>query len=87
MRLETQTISRLAKKVFADIGIVSSRVVCHSCRSTCATLLLENGVSIRKVQKLLRHRSSDTSERYANDLNRYNNNSVQFLSTLLFSKE
>lgn len=86
-RLQTQSISRLAKKTFAKIGIVSDRITCHSCRATFATLALSAGVSIRKVQKILRHRSADTTEIYANDLSAVNNDGVKIVSNLIFSGE
>lgn len=86
-RLQTQTISRLAKQVFKNIGIESDRISCHSCRHTCATLLLEAGVDIRKVQRVLRHRSATTTEIYSHDISKFKNNSVQILSNLLFTKE
>ena len=84
-RLQTQTVSRLAKKTFADIGIVSERITCHSCRATSVTLMLEAGVPIREVQRVMRHRSPATTEIYAADLNKYNNRGVKFLSNLLFA--
>ena len=84
-RLQTQTISRLAKRVFKGIGIDSSRVTCHSCRATFATLALRFGVPIRKVAKILRHRSTDTTEIYANDISKFNNDGVQVVSNHIFS--
>lgn len=86
-RLETQSISRLAKRVFARIGIESDRVTCHSCRHSAATLMLQAGVPIRQVQRVLRHRSATTTEIYSHDLDAFNNQGVQILSNLLFSKE
>ena len=86
-RLETQSISRLAKRVFAKIGIESERVTCHSCRHTAATLMLSAGVPMRQVQKIMRHRSAVTTEIYSHDLDAFNNRGVQILSNLLFSKE
>ena len=86
-RLQTQSVSRLAKKVFAKIGIESDRVTCHSCRHSAATLMLQAGVPIRQVQKILRHRSATTTEIYSHDLDAFNNHGVQILSNLLFSKE
>lgn len=86
-RLETQSVSRLAKKTFAKIGIESDRVTCHSCRHSAATLMLQAGVPIRQVQKILRHRSAVTTEIYSHDLDAFNNHGVQILSNLLFSKE
>ena len=85
-RLQTQTISRLAKKTFAKVGIESERVTCHSCRHTAATLMLQAGVPIRQVAKILRHRSTVTTERYAHDLDAFNNRGVQILSDLLFKE-
>ena len=84
-RLETQTVSRLAKKVFASIGIDSARITCHSCRHACATLMLEAGVPMRQVQKILRHRSIVTTEIYSHDLDAFNNHGVQILSKQLFA--
>ena len=86
-RLETQSISRLAKRVFKSIGIESNRVTCHSCRATFATLALSAGVPIRKVAKILRHRSTDTTEIYANDISKFGNDGVQVVSNLIFVKE
>lgn len=83
-RLETQSISRLAKKTFAKIGIESERVTCHSCRHTAATLMLQGGVPIRQVQRILRHRSASTTEIYSHDIDAFNNRGVQTVSNLLF---
>lgn len=84
-RLQTQTVSRLAKKTFANVGIVSERITCHSCRATSVTLMLEAGVPIREVQRVMRHRSPVTTEIYANDISKYNNRGVKVLSNLLFA--
>lgn len=86
-RLETQSISRLAKRVFKGIGIESDRVTCHSCRATFATLALEAGVPIRKVARVMRHRSTDTTEIYANDITKFNNDAVEVVSNLVFFRE
>ncbi|MBQ9496791.1 MAG: tyrosine-type recombinase/integrase [Selenomonadaceae bacterium] len=85
-RLETQTISRLAKKTFVKIGVESDRVTCHSCRHAHATLALQNGVSLREVSKNLRHRGgSRVTEVYLHDLDKFNNRSVATVSKLIFS--
>lgn len=86
-RLETQTVSRLAKKVFASIGIESERVTCHSCRHACASLMLQAGVPMRQVSKIMRHRSVVTTEIYAHDIDAFNNHGVQTLSKILFSSK
>ena len=82
-RIQTQTVSRLAKKSFRAVGIDSPYIVCHSCRHTFATLLLENGVDIDKVKATLRHRSITTTEVYRHDLTAAKNNSVGVMCALL----
>ena len=84
-RLETQSVSRLAKRTFANIGVVSERITCHSCRHTHATLALQAGVPLREVSKNLRHRSAQVTEIYLHDLDRFNNHSVATVSNLIFS--
>ena len=86
-RLQTQTVSRLAKKIFKAIGIDSERVTCHSCRHTCATLMLDAGVPMRKVTKIMRHLDPKTTEIYSHDREKFANDGIQILSNLLFSKE
>lgn len=84
-RLQVQTVSRVAKKTFAGIGIESERITAHSCRHTHATLALQAGVPIREVSKNLRHRSTVTTEIYLHDLSRYTNHTVATVSNLLFA--
>lgn len=81
-RLQTQTISRLAKKTFRAVGIDSATVTCHSCRHTAATLMIQNGVDVAKVQRILRHRSAVTTEIYRHDITAATNDGVQILSDL-----
>ena len=83
-RLQTQTISRLAKATFRGVGIDTPTITCHSCRHTCATILLREGqTDIRRVQKLLRHKSVVTTERYAADLRQANDDTVAVIDGLL----
>lgn len=84
-RLQTQSISRLAKRTFAKIGIESDRITCHSCRHTAATVALQAGVELRQVQQLLRHRSATTTQIYLHDIDAFNNPAVNKISEILFS--
>lgn len=83
-RLQTQSVSKLAKASFRKIGVDSPLVTCHSLRHTCATLLLTEGkVELRRCQKLLRHKNSSTTERYLHDISEKTDNTVQTLSDIL----
>ena len=82
-RLQTQSISRLAKRVFREIGIDSAFITCHSCRHFAATQMLLEGVDIAKVQKILRHKNSSTTQIYRHDITANSNDGVQVLSDLL----
>lgn len=59
----TQYIRKLIRYVGENAGI-SNRITPHRFRHSCATQLLEAGVDIRFVQKLLGHESISTTEIY-----------------------
>lgn len=85
-RLQTQSVSRLAKRVLVACGYDSSTFTCHSLRHTAANLLLTEGqVDVRRVQNLLRHRHSSTTEIYLHDIDAARNNATLILSDLLDS--
>jgi len=63
-RLETQTISKMVKKLLRSIGIDEEGVTAHSLRHTAASLALESGVELSLIQSCLRHKSIDTTNRY-----------------------
>ena len=82
-RLQTQTVSRLAKATFRSVGIDSPTITCHSCRHFCATQLLLVGTDLARVQKLLRHRDASTTAIYRHDISEATDTTVQTLSDLL----
>lgn len=82
-RLQTQSISKLAKKVFRSVGIDSPSIVCHSCRHFAITQLLLEGVDIEKCRLLARHKSIVTTTLYRHDISAANNDAVGILSNLL----
>lgn len=82
-RLSAKSISRIAKTTFRANGIDSGLVSCHSCRHFCATELLKQGVDIARVQKLLRHKSVETTALYRHDIQRATDDTVQTLSDIL----
>jgi site-specific recombinase XerD len=61
--IKPQSIRTKLRKFAADAGL-EKRVTPHMLRHTAATLLIENGVDIRFVQRLLGHSSIATTEIY-----------------------
>lgn len=59
--IRAQRISLTVGRLFASLGIDGS---IHRCRHTFGTNLLRAGVHIRKVQKLMRHASLQTTANY-----------------------
>lgn len=82
-RLQTQTVSRLAKSTFRSVGIDSELICCHSCRHFAATQLLLEGVDLSRVSKLLRHKSTAVTETYRHDISAKDDPCVRILSALL----
>ena len=58
------TIRRLFERLKRRAGLQDSRITLHGLRHGCASQLVANGVDVCTVQKLLGHRSLDTTMRY-----------------------
>lgn len=83
-RLQTQTLSRLAKSTLRTVGIDSPRVSAHSLRHSFATLLLKDcSVDLRRVSRLLRHKSTQVTEVYLHDLEESEDVSIEKLAALI----
>lgn len=86
-RLDTQTIRRLCKNHLRGIGLDSKRLSAHSLRHSVATILVETGVELPKVQRVLRHRDLSTTMIYAHAWERSRNDSEQILANLLWKED
>lgn len=56
-RLVTDTIRRTAEQSFRNVGINSKRLTAHSLRHSAASIAFQLGVSLRDIQRVLRHRT------------------------------
>ena len=86
-RLQTQTISRMAKSAFKTSGFNSPRLTCHSCRHTAAVTMLMNmqgdPTALLKIQMVLRHKQISTTQIYLQHLNRLNNDAEEVAAAAL----
>ncbi len=62
--LTTRTIQRIVKDA-NQYHSSTVEITPHSCRHTCASMLMSNGAGIRDIQELLGHSSITTTERYS----------------------
>ena len=85
-RIQTQNISRLAKRAFLNVGIDSRRVVFHSCRHSQATLALEFGATLDEVSKNLRHKSLAVTEIYRHDVQIFTNTATRLVAAAIFQR-
>lgn len=86
-RLQATAISRIAKLALIDAGFNSPRLTAHSLRHTAATLMISSGADIAAVQKVLRHKSINTTMIYRHDLDLFSNRAVNLAVDSLFGKE
>ena len=83
-RLQTQSISRLAKKALRNAGFDSPTLTAHSLRHTAATLMLKSGATDAQVQQVLRHKSIVTTQIYRHDIDFYDNQATMYSACTLF---
>ena len=62
--ISVKDLQRMFRRTVSRAGIGSDRVTLHSLRHTFALLLLREGVDVRSLQRLLGHRSLETTAQY-----------------------
>ena len=63
-RISVAAVHKLVKKHLADAGLDSTQYSAHKLRHTAATLMLQNGVDVRKLQEVLGHDHLNTTQIY-----------------------
>lgn len=63
-KMSSCTVPVIVKKYAEQAGIDPEKVAGHSLRAGCATYMLDKGVPTHIVQKHMRHKSFDTTQKY-----------------------
>lgn len=86
-RLSTRGLRNIVKERFNEIGINSENVSAHSLRHTSVTLALLGGADIQKAQAMARHRNIATTQIYAHNLERLDEDNAENSIQRLLRKE
>ena len=83
-RLTTRSISGTVKARLRNAGYDSDRLTAHSLRHTAVTLSLLAGNSLQEVQKFARHSNITTTQIYAHNLDKMQNNCGNNIASAIF---
>ncbi len=83
-RMETRSISRIAKDAFIAAGYDSDRLTAHSLRHTAVTLSLLSGKDITEVQQFARHANIATTMIYNHALDNAKNSCAAAVTAAIF---
>ena len=83
--ITTRTISGICKAAMMAAGYNSERLTAHSLRHTAVTLaLIANGGNIQEAQQFARHANIATTQIYAHNLERQNNQCSRLVAASIF---
>lgn len=85
-RLSTRSISGIVKKYLVKAGFDSSRYTAHSIRHSGITLSLLGGNTLQETQQYARHRSINTTLRYAHNLNRADSKCAETIAAAVLKR-
>jgi integrase/recombinase XerC len=83
-RITTRSVSRVIKRALINSGFISNKLTAHSLRHTAVTLALLSGIDLQEVQQFARHLNITTTQIYAHNLERLNNESEFVISQAIF---
>ena len=84
-RMTTRSISAVAKSAMQAVGYNSDRLTAHSLRHTAVTLaLIANGGNIQEAQQFARHSNISTTQIYAHNLEKQNNQCSRLVANAVF---
>jgi site-specific recombinase XerD len=82
-RISCQSISKLTKSALVNAGFNSKRLTTHSLRHSFASAAINEGVGIRNVQLVMRHKTAGTTEIYLHDEKQFCNNACDVVGDKL----
>ena len=85
-RLSTRSISGVVKGYLVKAGFNSSRYTAHSIRHSGITLSLQGGNTLQETQLYARHKSINTTLRYAHNLNRADSKCADTIAAAVLRK-
>lgn len=84
-RMTTRSISAVAKGAMQYVGYDSEKLTAHSLRHTAVTLaLIANGGNIQEAQQFARHKNIATTQIYAHNLEKQNNQCSRLVANSIF---
>lgn len=83
-RMSTRSISGIVKSALVKAGYDSTRLTAHSLRHSAVTLALLGGNSLQEVQQFARHSNIATTQIYAHNLDRANNQCESTIAQAIF---
>ncbi len=83
-RMSTRSISGICKAAMVAAGYESDRLTAHSLRHTAVTLALLNGATIQEAQQFARHKSINTTQIYAHNLEAQRNRCSGLVADSIF---
>ena len=83
-RLSTRSISGIVKRRLIEAGFNSSRYTAHSLRHSGITISLQAGNTLQETQQYARHKSMNTTLKYAHNISRSESKCAETIAAAVF---